>query len=218
MRSSTNKVPLLVGAIFGGIGLLLLMGAVAAFVFLPGLMRKEVARLEAIRRVSAVSLDDTAPGAQVALDGRISARNPELAAAMVAYDCTVARTDSDDETVIETVSQAHPTLLIETPSGVVEVRGWYVLDAMPWQSHGADCAYAGLRRGDAVAVFGVAARGSEGNVIDAERIVGMALDAYIARERRAAEGLPILSVMLGGMGLLFAGLGGALLWAGRREY
>lgn len=68
-----------------------------------------------------------------------------------------------------------------------------------------------------MAVIGMTAQGNAGMEIDAQLIVGEPMDAYIARERRFAEGPPLLGIIPGGLGALFLLLGGVFLWTSRRS-
>lgn len=204
----TARLPRLLAAVFGGVGLLLIAGAVAAYVYLPQLAQAEAAQLARIRRVNGTSLATAPAGEEVALEGRISARNPVAAEGLVAYDCERDERDDEGHLVTKMVTQAHPPLLVEAAGGLVRMQGRYALVYARDLGYQPQCSYEGFGHGDVVTVIGKPVPGREGVEIEARALVGDTMDGYIARTRRFAEGPPILAVILGCLGLLFAVLGG----------
>jgi hypothetical protein len=183
--------------------------------------RAEADRAERLRPLTVAALDDSQPGREALIEGRISARNPQLFQQFVAYIREEYRgTDDDDREEWEEDGRRTPRLRIEVADGVVSLANDnYELDSSPhsWQESEARTwngftgegtkRYRGFWAGDAALAIGTLVRGSEGLELQAERVYGGTRSAYIADRQSAARWMPWVGGIFGLVGVVIAGVG-----------
>jgi hypothetical protein len=189
----------------------------------------EAERAERLRPLSVAALDDSQPGREALIEGRISNRNPALFQEFVAYVREEYRgSDEDDRERWEEDERRTPPLLIELADGIVSLANdSYILDSPPhhWQESQSARAwnsltgegtkrYRGFQAGDAALAIGTLAPGSAGLELQAERVYGGTRDSYIADRRQAALWMPRIGAIFGAIGAAIA-IGG-IWWVVRR--
>lgn len=183
--------------------------------------RAEAERAERLAPLGAAALDDSQPGREVLVEGRVSARNRALFRDFVAYLREEYRGSDDNNRDKWVEDERHtPPLLIELSGGTVALADdQYRLDnpAHTWQEPGARSwngftgegtkRYRGFAAGDPVMAIGVLVRGREGLDLRAEWLYGGTRADYIAGQRSSAAFLPWFGGLFALIGTLIAGAG-----------
>ena len=179
----------------------------------------EAARAEQLRPLTVAMLDDSQPGREALVEGRISDRNPALFQQFVAYIREEYRgRDDDDREKWEEDERRTPPLLIDLADGIVPLANDnYALDSPPhtWQESQSSLVwngftgegtkrYRGLRAGDAALAIGTLVAGPEGLELQAERVYGGTRDSYIADRRQTALWMPRIGAIFGVIGAALA--------------
>ncbi len=197
---------ILFGLLFTGVGLF-------STIFISSMMREEASRIEAMRPLGAVVLDDSRPGREVLAEGRISDRNQEQAHGLVAYVYEQRERDSEGDYVWRTRDQITPRLLIDVPDGRIEVAARYSLRNLPDENTVQQNSerYRGLQQGDAVVVVGTTVASSELPTLNAEFIAGGTQQTYVTNHRAGAGAASVFGWIFAGAGILFVLIGALLL-------
>ena len=210
-----------------GIGLIFLVAGGALAIFGARQATAEADRAERLAPLGIETIDDSRPGREALVEGRIGARNQPLFQDFVAYVREEYRGDEDDKEKWVEDERRTPPLQIELKDGIVELADdQYTFDNPPhrWQEPGGltwngfsgegTKRYSGFWRGDAVVAIGTLVEGSEGLELRAERVFGGTRAGYIAARRSAAAFLPWFG---GGFALLGAVVAGLGVWLLRRR-
>ena len=183
----------------------------------------EAARAERLQPLTVATLDDSQPGREALIEGRISDRNPALFQEFVAYIREEYRgSDDQDREKWEEDERRTPALLIEVVDGNVQLTdGRYVLDNPPhtWYESQSSRAwngltgegtkrYRGFQAGDAALAIGTLVAGPEGLELQAERIYGGTRSSYIADRQQTALWMPRIGAIFGLIGAAIAVAGG----------
>jgi hypothetical protein len=180
----------------------------------------EAARVEQLRPLTAAAIDDSQPGREALVEGRINARNPRLFQEFVAYIREEYRGSDNDRDKWQEDERRTPPLLIDVADGLVELADdGYELDSPPhtWQESrslvwngftgNGTKRYRGIQAGDIVLAIGTLVPGSEGLELRAERVYGGSRSAYIAERQSAARWMPWMGGVFGLVGAAIAGAG-----------
>ena len=224
-RRSSAIVPIFLivfGLVFLALGILLAtVGARQA--------SAQAERAERLQPLTAAALDDSQPGREALVEGRISDRNPALFQGFVAYVREEYRgSDDQDREKWEEDERRTPRLLIEVADGLVRLADErYALDSPPytWSESQSALAwngltgegtkrYRGFRAGDPALAIGTLVSGSEGLELRAEQVYGGTRSGYIADRRQSAIWMPRIGAIFGLIGAAIA-LGGVW-WLVRR--
>jgi hypothetical protein len=214
-----GRGPLVVRIFLVGFGLVFL--AIGILLATVGAQQAsaEAERAERLRPLTVAALDDSQPGREALIEGRISARNPSLFQEFVAYIREEYRgNDEQDREKWEEDERRTPPLLIEVADGIVPLAGErYILDNPPhvwhesqssraWNSLTGDGTkrYRGFRAGDMALVIGTLVPGSEGMELQAERVYGGTRSGYIADRQRSALWMPRIGALFGLIGAAIA--------------
>jgi hypothetical protein len=182
----------------------------------------EASRVEQLHPLSVAALDDSQPGREALVEGRISERNPALFQQFVAYVREEYRGEDDNaREKWEEDERRAPPLLIDVVDGLVQLSDdGYILDSPPhtWQDSQSSLTwngfsgegtkrYRGFQAGDPVLALGTLVAGAEGLELQAERIYGGTRDSYIAGRRQAALWMPRIGGILGLVGAAITSVG-----------
>jgi hypothetical protein len=182
----------------------------------------EAERAERLPPLTVAALEDSRPGREVLIEGRISDRNPTLFQRFVAYVREEYRgSDDQDREKWEEDERRTPPLRIEVADGIVSLANSnYVLDTPPHIWHESEPSrvwngftgegtkrYRGFQAGDIALAIGTLASGSEGLELRAERVYGGTRSSYIADRRQAAVWMPRIGAIFGLVGVAIALLG-----------
>jgi hypothetical protein len=189
----------------------------------------EAARAERLRPLNIATLDDSQPGREALIEGRISDRNSALFQQFVAYVREEYRGSDDQDREQWAEDERHtPPLLIEVIDGVVPLANDnYVLDSPPhlwfesqtsrtWNGFTGEGTkrYRGFQAGDVALAIGILTPGSEGLELQAERVYGGTRSSYIADRRQSAVWMPRIGGIFGLIGAMIALAG--IWWLVRR--
>lgn len=206
-----------------GIGLLFLV--VGALVGIVGrrTAQADLARLEQLRPLSAVALDDQLTGSDALVEGVISPRNRVVFRNFVAYaseELDVGRDSRGDrQETWRPGNQVTPRLLIEAGDLVrMSNEGYHIaLGHETWydeatlgfnhQPRDGSRRYHGLIAGGPITVVGTVIDGPEGKELAAQTVFAGSREAYLASQRQGAAVLLLLGGIFGGVGLVLAALG-----------
>jgi hypothetical protein len=209
--------------IFGGAGaLFLLVGLI--FVGVGISSRQDVGRLETIPVLDLAGLRQSAGSGEVALEGKISERNPFQFRPFVAYirqEYQGQRCDQNDNDNTNNLNcraiwvedeRVTPPLWLDLPGGRANVANTnYELQYPPFAQQSSPFliarqtkSYQGFRVGDPVFVLGQVVSGDESPVLQARVVSGGNRESYLANARGAANIFTLL-------GSIFTLLGGVLL-------
>ncbi|NTU80612.1 MAG: hypothetical protein HGA45_14750 [Chloroflexales bacterium] len=181
--------------------------------------RAGATRAERLAPASAPTVEGAAPGAELLVEGALSARNQAHFRNFVAYVREEFRgADSNGDDKWEEDERITPPLTLEA-GGLVQIANDDYTIAGPherWQEEGLNWSsrteegtkrYMGLVAGRPAMAIGVVAPGREGNELRAELIYGGTRQEYIAGQRDMARFLPWvgLAVALVGAGVAFIG-------------
>jgi hypothetical protein len=188
-------------------------------VFVAGEARAEARRAEALTLAGAAALEGAAPGAELLVEGTLSAGNPARFRDFVAYvreEFRGADTNGDEKWFED--ERVTPPLQIEAGGLVLLANEDYRLEGphQRWQEEGLNWSsrteegskrYRGYVAEGPVMVVGTVAPGPEGNLIRAELVYGGTRADYIAELRGSAGIFPWvgLAVGLAGAGVSFLG-------------
>ena len=194
--------------LFLGIGIPFVAAGLLVGLLVPRLSSGQAEQIERLVPSTATVLEDTSPGQEVLVEGRISNSNPVLFRSYVAYivyGCTV---NSDGERKCTERNRVIPPLLLDLPDGQVQIEN----DAYDWQGtkqivQEGDTEYAGLEAGDPVIAVGVLTSSVERLRLRAEFISRGTQAEYIAFLRGE-------SVFWRVFGAVFAVLGSCSILAG----
>jgi hypothetical protein len=209
-RSFTFLLLTLLGAAF-------VVAGVWAGVFGASAATAAADRAERLRPLSASTLEDTAPGGEALIEGRISDRNAPRFRELVAYVRQEYRGSDDDGEEWREDERVTPRLLLDVPGGRAQIGNTdYALESPPvkWQesrtltwngltSEGTK-RYHGFAAGDTATAIGTVVSGREGPELRAELLFGGDRAAYIASQRGAAAFLPWFGLIFGVIGLALA--------------
>lgn len=170
-------------------------------------------RVERLTPSTAIRLEDTQPGAEVLVEGRISSRNAVQASSFVAYVREERRVEDDGDTGSWAVRErVTPPLILELPDGWVQIENddYDLVDAKTVEerydlSEPSTLRYQGLERGDSVIAVGVLVAHREHPGIEADFVARGTRERYIARRRTGGRifcGFSLLIAVVGG-GILF---------------
>jgi hypothetical protein len=189
----------------------------------------EATRAERLRPLTIAALDDSQPGREALVEGRVSDRNPALFQQLVAYVREEYRgRDDDDRERWEEDERRTPPLLIDVADGVVPLANdSYTLDSPPhtwpesltslvWNGLTGEGTkrYRGLRAGDGALAIGTLVAGPEGLELQAERVYGGTRSSYIAERQQTALWMPRIGAIFGVIGAALALVG--IWWLARR--
>lgn len=204
-------VMILVGLIFAIVGLFLALGASAG-------ERREAARAERLLPLGAVAFDETAPGREVLVEGRVSDRNRAQFRGYKAYIREEYR-GSDDENRPKWVEDERitPPLLLAVDDGLITLNNqdyrpeawpqvWQESESLSWNGFSGEGTkrYRGLNAGDTVTAIGAVTRGPEGPALQAEVVFSGDRAAYIAAQHDAATVSFWMGTAFAAFGALFA--------------
>jgi hypothetical protein len=209
-----------------GIGLLFLTVGVLVGVVGARFARAEVARLEQLSPISAVTLKYQPAGVEAMVEGVLSPRNRVVFRDFVAYisEELDVRTDRDGnrELTWRFSRRETPRLLIEA-GGVVPIgnesysiaRGhviWYDEATLGFnqQTRDGSVRYSGLIAGGPITAIGTVMEGSEGKALNAATLFAGTRDEYLSSQREGAAFLPIFGGIFGSVGLILTGIGSVL--------
>jgi hypothetical protein len=226
MRGRGSAVVQIFLVIFG-----LLFVSIGAFMAIAGAQQAgaEAERAERLVPLTAAALEDSQPGREALIEGRISAKNAALFQAFVVYVREEYRgSDDQDREKWEEDERRTPPLLIEVADGIVQLAGdRYILDRPPhtWAESQSSLAwngvtgegtkrYRGFQAGDTATVIGTLVPGSEGMELQAERVYGGTRSSYIADRRQTAIWMPRIGALFGLIGAAIAIAG--IWWLVRR--
>ena len=179
----------------------------------------EATRAERLRPLTLAALDDSQPGREALIEGRISDRNPALFQQLVAYVREEYRgRDDNDREKWEEDERRTPPLLIDVTDGAVPLANdSYALDSPPhtWPESQSSLVwngftgqgtkrYRGLQAGDPALAIGTLVAGSEGLELQAERVYGGTRSSYIAERRQTALWMPRIGAIFGVIGAALA--------------
>lgn len=219
-------MPRWVSLLLLGMGLLFLSVGVLVGVVGARAARAEVARLEQLRPISALALEDQPGGADALVEGVVSPHNRIVFRDFVAYvsEELDVRTDSDGdrEETWRSRGRETPRLLLEA-DGAVQIgnegysiaRGhetWYDEATLGFnhQTRDGSLRYSGLVAGGPITAIGTVMAGPEGKELNAVTLFAGTRDEYLTAQREGADFMPIFGAIFGGVGLLLAGIGGVL--------
>lgn len=174
-----------------------------------------VDRVSRLPIFSRVELNNSLPGSEAVVEGRISASTQPRYQTLVAYERESRQSNGDRETEWEEEELVTPPLLLETASGLVQVEvnsatsSYDLGNTAHTLPDGPEDRYNGFRASDEVMALGVVARGSEGQVLDATLIYGGTRETYIGHNRGATALLFWMGAIVVGFGI-----GIMLLWTG----
>ena len=211
-----------------GFGLIFIVAGVAMATIGARQASAEADRATRLAPLSVAALDDSPPGREALVEGRVSARNRALFQGFVAYVREEYRgSDDDHKDKWSEDERRTPRLLIDLAGGAVALADdRYDLDNPPhaWQEPGAltwngfagegTKRYRGFQAGDIVMVIGTLAPGREGMLLRAERVYGGTRSAYIAERRSTARWMPWIGGLFGLAGAAIASAG--VWWLARR--
>jgi hypothetical protein len=204
-----------------GFGLVFLILGILLATVAAQQARAEADRAERLLPLSVAALDDGQPGREALIEGRISARNPQLFQQFVAYIREEYRGSDDDDNEQWQEDQRHtPRLRIEVADGIVSLANdSYDLDSPPhsWEESQSRSwngltgegtkRYRGFQAGDTALAIGTLVPGSEGLELQAERVYGGTRSSYIADRQSAARWMPWVGGFFAVLGSLIASIG-----------
>lgn len=205
------------------VGLLFVCGALMCGLVALYSSLRAAGRARGLTPVTAVVLENTAPGEGVLVEGRVSARNPVRSHGFVAYVQEWREIDEEgDPESWSTGAQVTPPLLLELPDGLVQVGNdhYELEDARiieEEESFGkpSTTRYRGIAVADPVIAVGVASAGPELPQIDADFIARGNRAEYVARRRRAGAifyGFSVVVAAVGGIVLFWDQVAALLRW------
>jgi hypothetical protein len=224
-----RRGPAIIPVFLIGFGLIFL--ALGIFLATAGAQQADAdaERAEQLSPLTVAALEDSRPGREVLIEGRISERNPSLFRQFVAYVREEYRgSDDDDREKWQEDERRTPPLLIEVADGTVSLaNNNYALDNPPHVWHDSETSrvwngftgegtkrYRGFQAGDLALAIGTLASGSEGLELQAEQVYGGTRSSYIADRRQAAVWMPRIGGIFGLFGLAITLAG--IWWLARR--
>jgi hypothetical protein len=212
--------------IFGVIGLIFL--AVGGLLGWFSLEAKRQAEVYAARPLlTAAEIAAAPPGQEVMAEGRIGERNPVVFEELVTYQARQyqgqkCEHDNDNRTRCEDIWQelerVTPPLWLDVADGRLRVSNTdYTLASPPLTRltpagnlvAGQTIQYRGFPIGSPVFVDGVIDP-AEGGSVRAEFIFGGSRQEYVASQQDQSQTLVIIGLIFGGLGALFAAIGGGV--------
>lgn len=175
-------------------------------------------RAERLTPVPAAVLEDSQPGQEVMVEGRVSSLNPAQYGPFVAYVREERQVNVDKGTPVagswKEVERVTPPLLLELPDGPVQIenRSYNLVGARTVEKPGSglyrytDSRYSGIEAGDHVMAIGSVVAAAERPQIYAEFVYRGSRAQYIGGQRSA-----VLFGIVGGIVLAVAG-GALVAW------
>ncbi|NWG18901.1 MAG: hypothetical protein HXY39_01105 [Chloroflexi bacterium] len=178
-------------------------------------------RAERLPLATARVIERGAAGGEVVVEGRISTRNPQRFREFVAYVREEYRgTDSDGDPKWHEDERVTPPLVLELPDGLVQIENdnyrlespplrWQDSTSLSWNGLTGEGTrrYSGFAAGATVMAIGPIVQGREGPALQAEFLSSGDRAAYVAQQRSSAAAFPIVGLIFGGIGALFALVG-----------
>lgn len=178
-------------------------------------------RAERLPLASARDIERGTAGAEVIVEGRISTRNPQRFREFVAYVREEYRgSDDDGDPEWREDERVTPPLVLELPDGLVQIENdnyrlespplrWQDSTSLSWNGLTGEGTrrYSGFAAGATVTAIGLIVAGQEGPALQAEFLSSGDRAAYVARQQSGATVFPIVGLIFGGIGALFALLG-----------
>jgi len=206
--------------IFGGVGLVF-MAVGSGLLWGSGAAARQADEVAGWPLVTAAQWPQLAAGQTVAIEGRISERNPVAAEGLVAF---VARqylgvkcsndNSNDCRPAWAEVQRVTPALWLDAPGGRVQLANTdYTLanppevrQTTPQLVAGQTVEYRGFRPGSPVFTGGVINQ-ADGVTLRATFLAGGDRAAYLATQHGAADTLLTIGIVLAAFGLAFASIG-----------
>ncbi len=195
--------------VFLGGGIVLFLAGILLAFAVPVMMNQQADRVERMTPLSAVILDDSAPGRVVLVEGQISDRNATQYRSFVAYRFEERVRDADGDYTWRTRSTVTPPLLIDLPDGRIQVSEGYSLNNLPNDNtiRERNDRYKGLVAGDEVVIIGTVVDGLELPEISADFVASGTQQEYVDNQRTGAWIALFVGVMISAVGLRLATVG-----------
>lgn len=186
--------------VFGGV---FIVAGVLIATLAAGSARAEAARVEALPSLTAQTLQQQPEGAEVAVEGLVSSRNPVVFRDFVAYVGEEYRGKRDNRERWVEFERNLPRLQIETTDGIVrfanedylltgQLPSWQDSNVLSWNGFTGTGTkrYEGLSVDDTVTVLGTAKSGSEEVEVQVSKVFYGTRLEYIDDQRFSAQWLP----------------------------
>jgi hypothetical protein len=203
--------------VFGGV---FIVAGVLIATLAAGSARAEAARVEALPSLTAQTLQQQPEGAEVAVEGLVSSRNPVVFRDFVAYVGEEYRGKRDNRERWVEFERNLPRLQIETTDGIVrfanedylltgQLPSWQDSNVLSWNGFTGTGTkrYEGLSVDDTVTVLGTAKSGSEEVEVQVSKVFSGTRLEYIEDQRSLAGWLPWFGTIFAVAGLIVSGIG-----------
>lgn len=198
--------------VFGGV---FIVAGVLIATLAAGSARAEAARVEALPSLTAQTLQQQPEGAEVAVEGLVSSRNPVVFRDFVAYVGEEYRGKRDNRERWVEFERNLPRLQIETTDGIVRFanENYQLAGSLQrWTESGGvtirgDKRYDGLFVNDTVTLLGTAKSGSEEVEVQVSKVFSGTRLEYIEDQRSLAGWLPWFGTIFAVAGLIVSGIG-----------
>jgi hypothetical protein len=193
------------------VGVLFVFGALLCGLLALYSSTRAANRVEKLTPIPATILEDSEPGREVLVEGRISDRNPVISHSFVAYIREEREIETDDEGTPEPgswyeTSRITPPLLLELSDGPVQIENSnYDLRngrTVEEKSSGrySHTRYKGIESGGQIIAVGVVVEGAEYPQINAEFVAPGTRESYVSGQRIGGIIFCLFSVVVAAVG------------------